>query len=216
LWSIMSSAFAGATLRIENDVVRGAGAADRIVAAAQRLFRRHGYRGTSMGDIAEEAGLAKATLYLHFNGKEAIFRSLIDGCRAEIERRAIAAEQSGEPLVVRLTSLLYAYVGTSLEWYGDVNYLRELHAIVARAPAVFGAIDEEDLDRRIVSMIEDAAKHGEIVLARTGPTPTTVAQVLRDSTRGAKTEGITPERFRTRLEAAATLAIAAIDVRRTD
>ncbi len=45
---------------------------DAVVAAAMRLFRRHGFDGVTMEQIAEAADIAKGTLYSYFPVKEAI------------------------------------------------------------------------------------------------------------------------------------------------
>lgn len=50
---------------------------DGIVDAAQRLFLRQGYSGTSMDAIAAEAGVAKQTVYNHFGTKEDLFIAII-------------------------------------------------------------------------------------------------------------------------------------------
>lgn len=41
----------------------------KILEAASELFAAHGYRKTSISDITERAGIAKATFYTHFEGK---------------------------------------------------------------------------------------------------------------------------------------------------
>jgi len=45
----------------------------RILEAALTLFARHGFKRSSMADIAREAGVARATLYLRFADKSAVF-----------------------------------------------------------------------------------------------------------------------------------------------
>jgi AcrR family transcriptional regulator len=45
---------------------------DRILAAALKLFARHGYDGTTTRDLAEKAGVAEGTLFRHFSNKKAI------------------------------------------------------------------------------------------------------------------------------------------------
>lgn len=45
---------------------------DAILQAAFRVLGRFGYPKTSMVDVAREAGMGRATLYLYFNSKEAI------------------------------------------------------------------------------------------------------------------------------------------------
>jgi AcrR family transcriptional regulator len=48
----------------------------RILVAASTLFGRNGFQRTSMADIAREAGIARATLYLRFSEKRAVFEAL--------------------------------------------------------------------------------------------------------------------------------------------
>ncbi len=52
---------------------------DAILAAATRVFLRHGYEGTSMELVAQEAGAARRTLYNQFpDGKEALFHAVVE------------------------------------------------------------------------------------------------------------------------------------------
>jgi AcrR family transcriptional regulator len=44
----------------------------RILQAAQRLFSRRGYDGTTTRDLAQAAGVAEGTLFRHFENKKAI------------------------------------------------------------------------------------------------------------------------------------------------
>ena len=50
-----------------------------IIAAAARLFRAKGIAGASVREIAEEAGLRKASLYYYFPSKEEIVYAMIEG-----------------------------------------------------------------------------------------------------------------------------------------
>ncbi|MDB6079856.1 MAG: bacterial regulatory s, tetR family protein, partial [Akkermansiaceae bacterium] len=47
--------------------------AERVLAAALPVFMRYGYKRTTMGDIAESAGISRPALYLIFPSKEEIF-----------------------------------------------------------------------------------------------------------------------------------------------
>ena len=49
---------------------------EEILSAATGLFARHGYDGTSMQMIADEAEISVGKLYLHFEGKEDIYREI--------------------------------------------------------------------------------------------------------------------------------------------
>src|SRR5512140_1350098 len=48
----------------------------QILAAADRLFERDGYAGTSVAAIAAEAGVAVKTVYLGFEAKRGVLRAL--------------------------------------------------------------------------------------------------------------------------------------------
>jgi AcrR family transcriptional regulator len=50
---------------------------DSIIRAATRVFLEQGYRRTQMADVAEALGLAKGTLYLYVESKEALFEQVM-------------------------------------------------------------------------------------------------------------------------------------------
>lgn len=51
---------------------------DQIIQGAVKVFLKHGYEGTSMNRVAEEAGVIKQTIYSHFNDKEGLFVAIIE------------------------------------------------------------------------------------------------------------------------------------------
>ena len=72
-----------------------------IQQAAAQAFATYGFRKTSMDDIARGAGMSRPAVYLHYKGKEDIFRSLVQqyyettaqDLRAALERPGPPAEQ---------------------------------------------------------------------------------------------------------------------------
>src|SRR5512141_3178051 len=52
---------------------------DTILQVAGRLFSQQGYTATSIRQIAEESGIGKATIYHHFQDKQAIVLALLMG-----------------------------------------------------------------------------------------------------------------------------------------
>lgn len=67
-----------------------------ILAAAARLFARSGYVGTSMNQIAEAAGLSKASLYHYYRDKYAILVEITEGHVSTLE--ALVREVQAEGL----------------------------------------------------------------------------------------------------------------------
>ncbi len=57
--------------------IRGEQTRTAILDAAMKLFLESGYNGTSMRQIANEAGIALGGIYNHFPGKEDIFKALV-------------------------------------------------------------------------------------------------------------------------------------------
>ena len=54
-----------------------AGSRERILDAAASLFRRRGYKSTTVRDIAEEVGILSGSLFYHFRSKEEILLEIM-------------------------------------------------------------------------------------------------------------------------------------------
>ncbi|HET7036118.1 MAG TPA: helix-turn-helix domain-containing protein [Thermomicrobiaceae bacterium] len=76
-------------------VLAGAPGRARILEQAHRLFLEQGYAAVSMQQIADAAGVNKATLYHHFRDKEDLFLAVYGAELARIED-AVSAAVSGE------------------------------------------------------------------------------------------------------------------------
>jgi TetR/AcrR family transcriptional repressor of mexJK operon len=57
-----------------------------ILEAGTTLFLRHGYRGTSMDEIAALAGVSKQTVYKHFADKESLFSAIVISTVEEVAK----------------------------------------------------------------------------------------------------------------------------------
>jgi AcrR family transcriptional regulator len=57
-----------------------------ILEAGRTLFLRHGYRGTSMDEIAAIAGVSKQTVYKHFADKESLFSEIVISTVEEVAK----------------------------------------------------------------------------------------------------------------------------------
>lgn len=74
-------------------------AQQRVAAAAQKLFARHGVGGTSLQMIADELGVTKAAVYHQYHTKEEIVRAV---ALSEIEHvEAVLAAAEAEPTRAR-------------------------------------------------------------------------------------------------------------------
>lgn len=66
-----------------------------IVEAAKKLFLKLGYHGSSMNQIAKEAGVTKLTIYNHFQDKETLFCCAIEEtCEESINASPLRLDES--------------------------------------------------------------------------------------------------------------------------
>jgi TetR/AcrR family transcriptional repressor of nem operon len=65
-------------LRRRGSQPRGRATRQKLLDAAEYLFTRAGYDGTSIGDVARRAGVGVGTLYHHFADKRAMLLELIE------------------------------------------------------------------------------------------------------------------------------------------
>lgn len=77
-----------------------------IVEAALELFIENGFAATKLTDVAKRAGVAKGTLYLYFDTKEALFRAAVRHAMTEnlgaVEQAAKISDGSLAVLVPKL------------------------------------------------------------------------------------------------------------------
>lgn len=68
-----------------------------LLAAGLELFVARGYAATRLEDVARHAGVAKGTLYLYYENKEALFKAVIQEGIVPVlaENEAIAARHAG-------------------------------------------------------------------------------------------------------------------------
>jgi AcrR family transcriptional regulator len=80
-------------------VERGKATRERLVATARELFGRDGYEATSVEAVLREAGVARGSLYHHFENKTALFDAVLDQVVGEIaEQAAEAARAHNDPV----------------------------------------------------------------------------------------------------------------------
>lgn len=92
---------------------------EQILKAATELFRVHGFKRVSVGDIAEKAGVSHVTIYNHFGSKEDLVRVVVKTqMRSAIDRYRDILES-------------------------DMDFLKKLEAIVFDKNEIAGAFQGE-------------------------------------------------------------------------
>jgi len=131
-----------------------------LLDSATALFAERGYAKTSLEEIAAGARVTKGALYGHFDGKQALFRAVLQDLEAATTRdvlRAVGeASTPWESVIAGLDAFLRACRDTV---YGTV-VMRE--APIALSYAEWSAAEELHSYRLVVDMVRMLLDTGEI------------------------------------------------------
>lgn len=155
----------------------------RILSAAAVLIMRQGYDKTTMSDVADEAGVSRGVVYLHFDGKEILFEALIQRevlqymqiWLAHIEAdprggtiggiyRAVLYAINSRPLMAAMMKRDRRIVGSYLRKPGNMFASMQSSAVSVdflRALQEAGAV-RQDVDPLLMSHIMDIISYGLI------------------------------------------------------
>lgn len=147
-----------------------------ILDAAQQVFFENGYYDASIDQIAGRAGIAKGTVYLHFQSKEDLLVALVaqqlSGFLAQVDH----ASSDALPVRTRIEHILLDVYSRMHEQSNQV--LLELNTSLGLTRSVIGRHVELQAHiaqtmERIAALLEEGKRTGE--LDSTVPTPVMVA-----------------------------------------
>jgi AcrR family transcriptional regulator len=115
----------------------------RIIQVAQRLLTRHGWRGTTLGQIAREAGVTPAGLLHHFESKEQLLHAVLDARDLYDETHA---DMDGD---------LITQVGRVADRFHEVPELIGMFAVLL----IENLDPQAPLHDRLLSRYRDARRH---------------------------------------------------------
>ena len=150
-----------------------------ILDAAQHRFSRFGYSKVTMDEIAEDIGLAKASLYYYYPAKEYIFRSVIRREQEEFLRQ-IAQILATHSLA---SQKLIAYVRHRIPFGNQLSNLSALDTKLWQdaKPAfkeLFKTFAQEEL-MILTSILREGKQSGELDVSSPEKTAETLLHVLQ-------------------------------------
>jgi len=133
---------------------------ERILDAAEKEIREHGYHGASLGRVIRASGMTKGALYHHFATKRAVF----EGVFRRASDAAIARATRG---VAQSDSPLESLVQVCLRWLREVRKPAVGAIVIEQGPQVLGWKRARDLEARtslglMIRGIEAAERAGEL------------------------------------------------------
>jgi len=116
--------------------------ARQILDGAREVFRRDGYDGASMNDVARAAGVSKGTLYAYWPSKEQLFIALVrHDKRQQAERGCLWSERGGEAADATLARIGRTMIAMLLR-PEHLAQVRTVMAVAPKVPAVGSAFYE--------------------------------------------------------------------------
>jgi TetR/AcrR family fatty acid metabolism transcriptional regulator len=111
----------------------------RILDAAIRVFAEHGYHGSRVGDIAEDAGVAHGLLYHYFASKDDVLKTIFVENWGQLLKRFRAVEETDEPADQKLSGIAKILLRT---WRNDPALVTVMVREVARSELIQGQVAE--------------------------------------------------------------------------
>ncbi len=151
-----------------------------LIAAGRRLFGEHGFRATSVDDLAREARVTTGALYHHFPTKTALFEAVFVQAHTDLMTAATDAAQGASDGIDELARGFEAFLDGVLQ--PDLQRI-----LIVDGPAVLGLARYTELDEQyahavIVHSLRAAAEAGTITVKD----PETATRLLLGAlTRGA-------------------------------
>ena len=145
-----------------------------VLRTAIELFNRHGYDGTSMGDLAAEMGVTKSAIYHHVPSKEHLLSRALDAALVGLEAAIAGAETLTDATAYeRLRSVVQQSVEVLVQHQPAVTLLlrvrgnteTELKALARR----------RRIDARLAALVQAAVDEGSL---RTDLAPDLVSRLL--------------------------------------
>ena len=141
----------------------------RLEKAAMELFQERGYASTTVGDIAERAGLTERTFFRHFSDKREVLFSGSKELEKAVVDQIVTAPKDAAPLDV--VAGAFEGMGLWLQQRRDFDYVRARYAIVTEHAEVH--------ERELIKMASLAAAVRKALRARGVDEP--AASVVADA-----------------------------------
>jgi AcrR family transcriptional regulator len=181
----------------------------RLLAVALEVFARHGFRKTSMQDIADAAGISRAALYLRFRNKEDVFRSGSAVVHADMLQRTRAAFAARAAFPERLRGALLAFTVGLLEPLDTGGHGQELFGANTALAADISVDATTELRALIRDELARAAAAGDIALPQACDADE-LADLVHATANGLKHSGDDVDTLRRRIDLFVTLLTTAL------
>jgi AcrR family transcriptional regulator len=151
---------------------------ERILVAAIQRFSNFGYRRTSISDVAEEAGLARATVYLYWKRKEDLFVAGLERFHAYSQSLAEKAAATEGTASERIQGMILSQYGATSDIVHGTTSGHEVFQANLKLGCKFVEECILHAERILSGLLQKGIQDGEFDLHRSGATPGDVAGII--------------------------------------
>jgi AcrR family transcriptional regulator len=151
---------------------------ERILVAAIQRFSKFGYRRTSINDVAEEAGLARATVYLYWRRKQDLFVAGLERFNAHSWNLAETAAAKNGSAAERIHATVMAQYGATSD---IVHGTASGHELFQANLQLGRVVVEECLrhgEKLLTRLLEQGIRDGEFKLQRSSARSAEIAHII--------------------------------------
>ena len=130
----------------------GSAKQDAVIEAAAEVFLEQGFGSASMDEIARRAGVSKATVYSHFESKQALFGAIVQH-RCQRTMTAMLSAMPDQPVAETLTALGRQFLDI-LMMPGSLPLYRVVLAEAQRFPELGRAFYEAGPERGAAALAQ--------------------------------------------------------------
>ena len=159
---------------------------DHILDAALPVFVRHGFRKTSMADIARAASISRASLYLSFGSKEELFRAGSTRAHASTMREVEAALAGGGDVFSRIEAAIAVFQRELIAPFAGSPDAAELFDVNMALAKDITLAARARLVALLAQALADAQAAGAVALDPLNSRPDDVANVIVAAMDGIK------------------------------
>ncbi|MFH0926137.1 MAG: helix-turn-helix domain-containing protein [bacterium] len=147
-----------------------------ILEASLNLFKRFGYKKTTIEEIAREAGIGKGSVYLHFNSKEDILLTLIKRHHQTMIEEWVRIVHTNCLLEKKISNMLIFSI-SEIQKKKEEIFLPNLPPSLLQSVLKMSELTREQRLDLLTSVLEQSVqKEGQILICKK-----VIARVLLDS-----------------------------------
>lgn len=132
-----------------------------ILSVSRRMFAENGFHGTNLSDVANEVGIARGTIYLHFETKEELLAAIIQQADEQLLEVLSQVIRPDDSPLEKLRKILKEYL-MACHTYEDLIGVMSYELRLAAGNKLYGDRNGRSVTDLVEETVEEAKSKGLI------------------------------------------------------